>query len=335
VSTAITHLPVSEIRLDYALQTRAAIDSAVVTEYAEAMSNGAFFPPIDVYKIGDHHVVADGFHRFQAHQHNGDATIPVIVHPGGRDAAIKHALKANDKHGLKRTNADKRRAVEIALKEFDDLSDSAIAQMCGVSQPFVGSLRPKQPITVIGSPTETPTSPPARKGLDGKVRKAPKKKATKAKGPKPAPALASAPIVKQCLAALSAASGETVVAVETAPCEPLEGERVAEIKTELATTSLQELKELLRKGISEYTPVPEGSPGFSHNKEMRHDCLCRMLKYVDSTYTDGQAQASTESAVDQMNRIPRNDPHRRKYLKKLRDYCETALAECKAKEATK
>jgi len=44
-------------------------------------------------------------------------------------------------HGIRRGNADKRRAVEIALREFPKLSSNMIAGMCGVSDTFVGKLR--------------------------------------------------------------------------------------------------------------------------------------------------------------------------------------------------
>lgn len=55
-----------------------------------------------------------------------------------------HCLGANAHHGLRRTNTDKRKAVETLLKdgEWAKWSNNKIAKMCGVSQPFVSSLRP-------------------------------------------------------------------------------------------------------------------------------------------------------------------------------------------------
>jgi len=44
-------------------------------------------------------------------------------------------------NGLRRSNADKRRCVEIALKEFGGLSDNAIATMCGVDNHTVKAAR--------------------------------------------------------------------------------------------------------------------------------------------------------------------------------------------------
>jgi len=67
-------------------------------------------------------------------------------------------------HGLRRTNADKRRAVEIALREFPNLSSAELARVCAVSHTLVDKVRP-QPATVAGSE--------ARLGADGKIRKMP------------------------------------------------------------------------------------------------------------------------------------------------------------------
>ena len=69
------------------------------------------------------------------------------------------ALGSNALHGHRRTNADKRRCVEIALREFPGLSSRAIAQTCGVSIDTVCRIRPEQ---VSESDTST------RTGQDGK-----------------------------------------------------------------------------------------------------------------------------------------------------------------------
>lgn len=85
--------------------------------------------------------------------------------PGGRADALKFALGANAVHGHRRTNADKRRCVEIALREFPKLSSRAVAKVCGVSPGFVDHLREPQ-LPTVGS------SPATRTGLDGKERPA-------------------------------------------------------------------------------------------------------------------------------------------------------------------
>lgn len=68
-----------------------------------------------------------------------------------------------------RTNADKRRAVEIALAEFPKLSSRAVADLCGVHHTFVQKQRPEQVATVA---TSTVT------GADGKQYPAKRKAKT-------------------------------------------------------------------------------------------------------------------------------------------------------------
>lgn len=75
-------------------------------------------------------------------------------------------------HGQPRTNADKRRAVEIAIKEFPKLSSREIAKVCAVSDMFVGKVRPAEVQTVCTS---------TRTGADGKERKMPAPAAKPAK----------------------------------------------------------------------------------------------------------------------------------------------------------
>ena len=103
--------------------------------------------------------LADGFHRVEAARLAGLEKITAEVKSGGKLEALRYALGANVRHGLRRTNADKRHAVEIALKEFAGLSDRALADLCGVGNALVSELR-KQ---VCDSNTSS-----SRKGRDGK-----------------------------------------------------------------------------------------------------------------------------------------------------------------------
>jgi hypothetical protein len=65
----------------------------------------------------------------------------VAVTDGTKDDAQWICLSANHTHGLRRTNADKRRAVELALARKPNLNNVAIAGHCGVSDRFVGNMR--------------------------------------------------------------------------------------------------------------------------------------------------------------------------------------------------
>lgn len=121
--------------LDYGFQTRLAMNEEVVKEYAEAIQAGAVFPPITV--VGN--MLVDGYHRIEAMKSLGIEEAEAIVTEGDRALALSAALKVNANHGLRRTNADKRHALEIAwenremLFEKGEPSVRELAQMCAVS----------------------------------------------------------------------------------------------------------------------------------------------------------------------------------------------------------
>lgn len=136
-------LPLTSVRTDGNTQAREALDLVVMAEYAEAMKRGDTFPPIDVYFDGAHYWLADGFHRVQAAQQASQEVIEVIVHEGGQREALLHAAGANTTHGVRRSNADKRKAVTMLLQDdaWREWSDREIARHCAVSNRFVTTLR--------------------------------------------------------------------------------------------------------------------------------------------------------------------------------------------------
>jgi len=75
--------------------------------------------------------------------------------------------------GHRRTNADKRRCVEIAIAELNMLSSRAIAELCGVEHHFVGRIREQLGL----EPSSTLT------GTDGKQRPAKHKPKAKEEAP--------------------------------------------------------------------------------------------------------------------------------------------------------
>ena len=137
-------IAISQVRTDGGTQSRAAINAATVTEYAEAMADPAtVFPPIIVYFDGSEYWLADGFHRLEAWRQLGRSEVPAEIRQGDRRKAILHSVAANSAHGLRRTNDDKRRAVLTLLEdaEWSHWSDRQIAEQCRVTHPFVGRLR--------------------------------------------------------------------------------------------------------------------------------------------------------------------------------------------------
>ena len=135
--TTSIKIPISAIVLDESTQCRAEMRQEVIDEYAERMAEGDVFPPIDVFGTREKSWPGDGWHRLLAARLNTYTDIEVVLHPGGRTEAIKWALAANAAHGLKRSNGDKHRAVDIALREFPKLSGRAIAELCGVGYDLV------------------------------------------------------------------------------------------------------------------------------------------------------------------------------------------------------
>lgn len=141
--TSVYPVAIAKIRRDGGTQPRAQLYEEVVAEYAEDMRQGAEFPPVTIFFDGKEYWLADGFHRVSAKEATGGTEVNSEVHSGTHRDAVLFAAGANAKHGLRRTNADKRRAVEQLLRDFEwrRWSDSAIAKQCGVTHPFVSKVR--------------------------------------------------------------------------------------------------------------------------------------------------------------------------------------------------
>lgn len=133
----------SLIRLDGDTQPREQIDEATVAEYAEAMRDGASFPAVTVFNDGSSRWLADGFHRFHATRAAGLPTILIEEHAGTRRDAVLYGFGANVRHGLRESRADKRRKIEVMLRDAEWVlwSDREIARKCGVSDKTVGAVR--------------------------------------------------------------------------------------------------------------------------------------------------------------------------------------------------
>jgi hypothetical protein len=125
------------------------------------MAAGAAFPPLVVFQEGDRFWLAEGFHRHAAGLDAGLGELPCEVRQGGLRDAILHSVGSNATHGLRRTNADKRRAVSILLQDElvavdpatgDRWSDQEVSRRCAVSPTFVGTLR-RSLSTVDSEPT--------------------------------------------------------------------------------------------------------------------------------------------------------------------------------------
>jgi hypothetical protein len=158
-------LPIASIRLDGGTQPRAAIDFEVVFDYMDAMADGAQFPPVVVFHDGANYWLADGFHRVKAAEQAGKEEIECELHQGTQEDAQWYSFSANKTNGLRRTNDDKHRAVQAALKHPKGAgqSDSQIAHHVGVDHKTVAAWRVK-----LESTWEIPKSA-KRTGRDGRT----------------------------------------------------------------------------------------------------------------------------------------------------------------------
>ena len=140
---AITDLDIDDITVDTRAQSRAEIDMGLVAEYAELMRDGVVFPPLTVLNDGSTNWLSEGFHRIHAYREAAFLTVPCIIMSGGLRDAILLSVGSNADHGKRRSNADKRRSVELLLKDADwrSWSDREIAKQCAVTHPFVAEIR--------------------------------------------------------------------------------------------------------------------------------------------------------------------------------------------------
>ena len=133
-------LPLKEIRLNGGTQMRESIDQDTVQDYAGLLDE---LPPVVVFNDGKQHWLADGFHRVKAAQFADRDAIACEIRQGSRRDAVLFAVSANARHGLRRSNADKRKGVMALLsdKEWCRWSDREIARQCAVSGALVTVLR--------------------------------------------------------------------------------------------------------------------------------------------------------------------------------------------------
>jgi hypothetical protein len=140
----VLRLGLDAIRADTGLQSRATMNDEAVAEYARLMREGDRFPPVTVFRDGEGILwLADGFHRLAAARLAERRDIEAELRVGDRQAALLHSVGANARHGLNRTNEDKRRCILLLLQDAAWSTRSArwIARVCGVSQPMVTRVR--------------------------------------------------------------------------------------------------------------------------------------------------------------------------------------------------
>lgn len=136
-------LKLNQISYDRDLMARQHMNTEIIGEYCEAMKGGEKLPPVTLFHDGTEYWLADGYHRLAAAKNAKLDEIEVDIRRGSRREAMLYAVGANTTHGLRRTNADKRKVVLLLLmdKQWHKWSDRKIAKQCAVSHTFVAKLR--------------------------------------------------------------------------------------------------------------------------------------------------------------------------------------------------
>ena len=152
----MVEIALSDIQ-DGGAQMRVEMKPEAVREYADDMAAGAVFPPVEVYYDGSIYWLAEGYHRVEAARKLDRESIDAEVLDGGERDAILHGIGSNASHGLRRTQADKRRAVERLLRdeEWGKWSDRKIAEVARVDHKTVGKVRRD----LLGGEFPTPARP--------------------------------------------------------------------------------------------------------------------------------------------------------------------------------
>ncbi|MBW4598988.1 MAG: ParB/RepB/Spo0J family partition protein [Calothrix sp. FI2-JRJ7] len=142
---AYIEISIHHIRRDGGTQPRAELDENHIEDLVLALGDGASFDPILLYFDGSNYWLTDGFHRLAATTRRGLDKIKAEIRQGTQQDAIWHSFAVNQHHALKRSNADKQRAIIGALKHpYGHLkSNKEIARHCGVADITITDWRRK------------------------------------------------------------------------------------------------------------------------------------------------------------------------------------------------
>lgn len=140
---------VGDIEFDEAYQQRIKVRSDLIAEYAQLWLDGVDLgskEPMIIARLTDQGgrlVVIDCWHRAKglAQAFGPDHERMFEVANITAEQALVASFGANPTHGYMRTNEDKRKITDEALKAYPNRSDEQIARWCAVSGPFVGNRR--------------------------------------------------------------------------------------------------------------------------------------------------------------------------------------------------
>ena len=133
-----------DVDVEHSPMVRAELRPEVIEEYAGIYKKDKKkLPQIDVFwEAGSKkYLIGDGMHRLYAMRSLSLKATQANVHSGVFEDALKFALMANEKHGIRRSQADKRKAVEEAIKQWPKISNAQIATLAMVDDHTVKAVR--------------------------------------------------------------------------------------------------------------------------------------------------------------------------------------------------
>lgn len=140
-------IDLDDIVLDERCQLRRVLTQEAVDEYAELYTDETDLPPLEVVDVDGDKLLIDGFHRLAAARQIGAGFVRVVVvEEADIDRAVWLAAAANQGHGVRRSNEDKRNAVRMALGSAtgQEQSTRVLAEHLGVSHMLVSKMRKEE-----------------------------------------------------------------------------------------------------------------------------------------------------------------------------------------------
>ncbi len=165
----VKRFDLDDLVVDEAFQPREGpLNEEHVADMAEALRQDRELqlPPVVACVWGGRHHLTQGFHRVAAYRQAGRETVPCrVIQVAGRADAVVNAMCSNREHrGLRRSNADKRRAAAEVLRVQPGWADGKVAKEVGVDPKTVAAERAR-----LRATREIPESA-TRVGCDGRAR---------------------------------------------------------------------------------------------------------------------------------------------------------------------
>lgn len=160
------HVPVTRVPIESIRPARSPRVGGEDLEHIERLSQTEQeLPPIIVHRATMR--VIDGMHRLRAAALRGQHDIEVRFFEGSEEDGFALAVRANIKHGLPLSLADRKAAGERVIASHPHLSDRLIAERTGLAAKTVAAIRQER-----CRKGQAPAAPPTRVGQDGRARPA-------------------------------------------------------------------------------------------------------------------------------------------------------------------